>query len=54
MEALGPSLAELRFLPNAKAPSEVWRKCVKAQEDWETQLSSKEKEAEQMKEYEKK
>ena len=54
MALSGPSLVELRFLPNAKTPSEVWRKCVKAQEDWETRLSSNEKEAEQMKVYERK
>ena len=54
MTLSGPTLAELRFLPNFKKPSEIWKKCVKAQEDWEVQLSSLEKEAEQMKKYEKK
>ena len=54
MELSGPSLAKLHFLPSAKEPEELWQNCVKAQEDWEKQLSFQENHIEQMKEYEKK
>ena len=54
MALTGPSLAELRFLPDAGAPFELWRKCVKAKNEWEQKLSSEEKEAERMKKYQKK
>ena len=54
MELSGPSLAKLHFLPSAKEPEELWQKCVKAQEDWEKQLSFQDNQIEQMKEYEKK
>ena len=49
-----PRLTELRFLPNFKNPSETWRKCVEAQEDWEKQHSTSEKAAQRMIEYSKK
>lgn len=52
--SLGPSLAELHFLPNTKKPFETWKSCVKAQEDWEKQFSFHEKQVTQMKEYGKK
>ena len=54
MELSGPSLVKLCFLPHVKEPKEIWQKCVKAQEDWEKQLSLMTNEAERMKEYEKK
>ena len=54
MELSGPSLAKLCFLPNVKDPEEIWQKCVKAQEDWEKQVSLMKNKAERMKEYQKK
>ena len=50
----GPSLAKLHFLPNVKEPSEIWKKCVKAQEDWGKQQPIQEKKAKQMEEFKKK
>ena len=50
----GPSMKELCFLPNVKKPTELWQKCVKAQDDWERQLSFVDQKVERMKEYEKK
>ena len=49
-----PSLAKLRFLPSVQEPEELWKKCVKTQEDWDKQLSRVEEKVERMKEYEKK
>ena len=37
MSLTGPSLAKLHFLPNVQEPSKVWKKCIEAQELWETQ-----------------
>ena len=50
----GPSMAELRFIPNVKKPTELWQKCVKAQDEWEKQLSFVDQKVERMKEYKKK
>ena len=49
-----PSLTKLRFLPNVQEPEELWKKCVKAQESWDKQLSQVQKNVERMKEYKKK
>jgi hypothetical protein len=54
MELSAPSLVKLCFLPDIKEPKEIWQKCVKAQEDWEKQLSAVTNKAERMKEYKKK
>ena len=50
----GPSMVKLHFLPNVKEPSNIWKKCVEAQELWEKQHSILEKEAEQMRVFKKK
>lgn len=50
----GPSMAQLRFLPNVNKPTEIWQKCMNAQDEWEKNLSLAEQKVERMKEYEKK
>ena len=52
--ALVPSMEKLRFLPDDKEPVEIWKKCIKAQKDWEKKrLPTSEREAQQLSQYRK-
>lgn len=52
--ALVPSMVKLHFLPDHEDPLEIWKKCIKAQEDWKKKcLPTLEGKAHQLSQYKK-